>query len=80
MAAIPAGDDDVLAHNIAWLDHLRELAGEPAVSADEIRASADRLVAAGLRPSVAGAALLSPLDRGLSPAARSFAGWLRGVT
>ncbi len=47
VAAIPAGDNDVLAHNIAWLDHLREVAGEAAVSPEEIRASADRLRAVG---------------------------------
>jgi hypothetical protein len=78
VAAIPAGDDDVLAHNIAWLDHLRELVGEPAASPAEIQASADRLRAAGLRPSVERAALLSPLDRLLSPQSRRFASWLRG--
>lgn len=80
VAAIPAGDDDVLAHNIAWIDHLRELSGEAAASADEIRTSADRLRAVGLRPTVDRAVRLSPLERRLSARSRPLAAWLRGVS
>ena len=71
VAAVAASDDDVLAHSMAWLDHLRELAGEPAVSAEEMRSSEARLRATGLRPSVD--------SRGVGQPSQSTGGGVRSV-
>lgn len=81
ITAETAADDDVLAHNIAWADHIRDLRGEPPVSGEEMRALEQRLREAGLvSASAARAAQAAPLARRLSPRARPFASWLRGVT
>lgn len=80
VAAVKATDNDVLAHNVTWADHVRELRGEDAVTADDIRALLRRLRAAGLRPSTDAAAEGAELSRRVSPRAREFAGWLRGTS
>lgn len=81
IAAETAGDDDILAHNIAWADHIRELRGEGPVTGEEMRALERRLRKAGLASASATSALeAAPLARRLSPHARPFASWLRGVT
>jgi hypothetical protein len=77
--AKPASDDEVLAHNIAWADHLRELHGDPPVTGAEIRGLALRLHEDGLAPSIDVAVTGTPLDRHVAAGARPFAAWMRGV-
>jgi hypothetical protein len=77
--AKPASDDEVLAHNIAWADHLRELDGDPPVTGAEIRGLALRLREDGLAPSIDVAVTGTTLDRRVVAGARPFAAWMRGV-
>jgi hypothetical protein len=79
--AVPATDNDVLAHNISWADHIRELNDEPQVSGDEMRALRARAREAGMaHGSIEVAARQAQLTRRLSPRALSFARLLRGVS
>ena len=78
--AVTASDHEVLGHNLAWADHLRELRDESAVSAAEAVTLHRRLREAGLAPSRDAAARTAELTRRLRPAVREFAGWLRGTS
>lgn len=76
-----ATDDDVLAHNISWADHIRELRGELAITGEEMRALEARLHREGLtNTSIERAVFGAQLTRRLNSHALSYAGWLRGVT
>jgi hypothetical protein len=78
--AIDASDDDILAHTIAWADHLRELRGAEVITGDEMRGLEECLRSHALAPSLDAAVQSAALRRDVSPAARTFAAWLRGVT
>lgn len=78
--AVDASDDDVLAHGIAWADHLLEVRGAEVITGDEMRALEERLRSCALRPSIDVAVQSAALRRDLNPAAQTFAAWLRGVT
>jgi hypothetical protein len=79
--AVAADDDDVLAHHVAWADHLRELQGDGAITGDELRALQGSLRRAGVgRTSVERAVQIAPMTRRLSSRGRRLAAWLRGVT
>ena len=78
--AIVASDSDVLAHNLAWADHLRELHGENGVDAGEALELHRRLRETGLAPSRDAASQTAELTRRLRPGVRDFARWLRGIS
>jgi hypothetical protein len=79
--ARPATDDDVLAHSIAWADHVRELAGEGAITGDEMRALAAHARELGVaNASLDAAASAAALTRRLDPRAISLARLTRGTT
>jgi hypothetical protein len=79
--AMPATDDDVLAHAIAWADHVRELAGEEAITGDEMRALAAHARELGLISAcIDAAASAAALTRRLDPRAISLARLTRGTT
>jgi hypothetical protein len=81
LEAREATDDDVLAHNIVWADHMRELRGEGTIPGEEMRAMTRRLREVGLtNASIETALPGAQLTRRLSPRAVPFAAWLRGVT
>jgi hypothetical protein len=78
--AVVATDDDVLAHNLAWADYVRELRGEGPVSTEEIGALTRRLREIGINPRRETAAAKAALERSLTARARELARWLRGVS
>ena len=79
--AMPATEDDVLAHSIAWADHLRELAGEDAITGHEMGALAVRARESGLTEiSLESAAAAAQLTRRLHPRAVPLAQLIRGTT
>jgi hypothetical protein len=75
-----ASGDDILAHNLSWADHKRELQGHDRLSGDQIRGLYERLHDEGIKGlSIERAVQAAPLTRRLDPSARAYAGWLRGT-
>ncbi len=71
--------DEVLAHNIAWADHIRELEELDQPTGEQIRELQGRLATWGVLAEASAAARLAPLVRRVDPKARNYAAWLRGV-
>ena len=82
IAARPASDLQVLAHNFAWMDYLNELRDEPPISGAQLRGLERVLRQTGLRTAdlVEPAAAEAALGRHLLERARPLAAWLRGVS